>query len=67
MAIQPVILISTLVAYGMEMLKALKDTGKHPSVPSDLSIEELFRQFGSEKWDQLRTDVLCANKIAHVV
>jgi len=67
MAIQPVILISTLVAYGMEMLKALKDTGKHPSVPGDLSIEELFRQFGSEKWDQLRTDVLRANKIAHVV
>jgi 2-methylisocitrate lyase-like PEP mutase family enzyme len=67
MAIQPVILISTLVAYGMEMLKALKDTGKHPSVPGDLSIEELFRQFGSGKWDQLRTDVLRANKIAHVV
>jgi 2-methylisocitrate lyase-like PEP mutase family enzyme len=62
MAIQPVILLSTLVAYGMEALAALKATRRHPSVPGDLSIEQLFRQFGSEKWDRLRTDVLGADK-----
>jgi 2-methylisocitrate lyase-like PEP mutase family enzyme len=63
-AIQPVILLSTFIVRGREALHALKTTGKHPDVPGGLPIEELFRQFGSEHWDNLRTNVLGADKIA---
>ncbi len=52
--ILPAILLSTLVARGMEVLAALKATHTHPPVPGNLSIADVFRHFGSEKWDHLR-------------
>ncbi|MBV8522062.1 MAG: isocitrate lyase/PEP mutase family protein [Acetobacteraceae bacterium] len=64
LAIQPVLLLSTFTVRGREALEVLKTTGKHPMVPGGLSIEDLFRGFGSEYWDHLRTDVLGADKIA---
>lgn len=64
LAIQPVLLLSTFTVRGREALEVLKTTGKHPTVPGGLSIEDLFRGFGSEYWDHLRTDVLGADKIA---
>jgi 2-methylisocitrate lyase-like PEP mutase family enzyme len=63
LAIQPVIMISTLVVRAREALQALKTTGRHPTVPGDLSIEDLFRAFGADHWDHLRRDVLGADKI----
>jgi 2-methylisocitrate lyase-like PEP mutase family enzyme len=63
-ALQPEVLFSTMVARCMEALRILKTTGKHPPVPGDLSIVDVFRYFGSEKWDALRANVPGADKVA---
>jgi len=62
--IQPAILFATMVARGMEALDALKLTGRHPPTPGDLTMEDVFRRFGSEKWDHLRRNVLDPAKVS---
>lgn len=57
-AIVPTILLSMMAARGLEALAALKTTHRHPPVPGNPSIEQIFQHFGSEKWDHLRSTVL---------
>jgi len=64
-AIQPAILFATMVAHGMEALLSLKATNRHPPTLGDLTMEDVFRRFGSEKWDHLRRNVLDPAKVPH--
>ena len=54
-AILPVVILGTMVARALEALEALRQTGVHPSIPGDLSVQELFACFGAKRWDALRT------------
>ena len=62
-AIQPVILLSTFVTRGRAALRELKSTHQHPRVPGDITIEDVFRVFGSDRWDQLRENELGTEKV----
>ena len=64
-AIQPAILFATLVAHGVAALAELKATHKHPPVPGDLTMEDVFRRFGAERWDRLRVESGPAQKMPH--
>lgn len=54
LVILPAIVISTMVAAVNQALGRLQTTGKHPDIPGNLRPEDVFRQFGSERWDGLR-------------
>lgn len=64
-AIQPAILFATMVAHGMEALLSLKATNRHPPTLGNLTMEDVFRRFGSERWDHLRRNVLEPAKVPH--
>ena len=64
-AIQPAILFATMVARSMEALAALKATHQHPPVPGDLTMEDVFRHVGSERWDRLRVLGPVPAKVPH--
>lgn len=51
----PVLLLGMMVGRSLEVLSEFKTTRQHPSNPGNLSIEDIFRQFGAPEWDELRT------------
>ncbi len=55
LAILPGVILGTMVARVMEALAELKATQKHPSVPGGLTPASVFKLFGAERWDALRT------------
>lgn len=54
LVILPAIIISTMVAAVDQALASLQSTGKHPDIPGNLRPEDVFRKFGSGRWDDLR-------------
>ena len=55
LAILPGVILGTMVARVMEALAELKATQKHPPVPGDLTPAAVFKLFGAERWDALRS------------
>lgn len=54
LVILPAIVISTMVAAVNQAFAFLQSTGRHPDIPGKLRPEDVFRQFGAGKWDDLR-------------
>jgi len=54
LAIVPGLLIKSVVGICDKMLAELKATQRHPPLPKDITLPEMFRRFGSDEWDARR-------------
>src|SRR5216684_3832704 len=55
LAIVPGLLIKSVVGICDQMLAALQATGRHPPLVKEITVPEMFRRFGADDWDALRT------------
>ena len=55
LAIVPGLLIKSVVGICDRMLAELKTTRRHPTPIKEMTVPEMFRRFGSDEWDALRT------------
>ena len=55
LAIVPGLLVKSVVAICEEMLAALKSAGRHPRLPGDLTVRDLFMRLGLAEWQALET------------
>jgi 2-methylisocitrate lyase-like PEP mutase family enzyme len=55
LAIVPGLLVKSVVAICEEMLAALKSKGRHPPIPGDMTVRDLFGRLGIEEWQALET------------
>jgi 2-methylisocitrate lyase-like PEP mutase family enzyme len=55
LAIVPGLLVKSVVAICEEMLAALKSAGRHPSIPGELTVRDLFARLGLAEWQALET------------
>ena len=55
LAIVPGLLLQSVVGICDRMLAELRTGHRHPTPVRDLSLPEMFRRFGAEQWDVLRT------------
>jgi len=55
LAIVPGLLIKTVVGICEQALAELKSTGRHPPLPKEMTVREVFQLSGADEWDALRT------------
>jgi 2-methylisocitrate lyase-like PEP mutase family enzyme len=55
LAIVPGMLMQSVVAVCDQMLSALKASHRHPQPVDEMNLPEMFRRFGADEWDALRT------------
>jgi 2-methylisocitrate lyase-like PEP mutase family enzyme len=55
LAIVPGLLIKSVVGICDQMLAELKTNHRHPLPVKEISVPEMFRRFGADEWDALRT------------
>jgi 2-methylisocitrate lyase-like PEP mutase family enzyme len=55
LAIVPGLLIQSVVGVCDQMLAELKASHRHPPLIREITIAEMFRRFGADEWDALRT------------
>ena len=55
LAIVPGLLIKSVVGICDQMLSELKTTHRHPLPVEEITVPEMFRRFGADEWDALRT------------
>ncbi|HVH77268.1 MAG TPA: isocitrate lyase/phosphoenolpyruvate mutase family protein [Stellaceae bacterium] len=55
LAIVPGLLVKSVVAICEEMLAALKSAGRHPPIPGELTVRDLFARLGLVEWQALET------------
>jgi 2-methylisocitrate lyase-like PEP mutase family enzyme len=55
LAIVPGLLVKSVVAICEEMLGALKSARRHPPIPGDLTVRDLFERLGLTQWQALET------------
>jgi len=55
LAIVPGLLIKSVVGICDQMLSELKTTHRHPHPVEEITVPEMFRRFGADEWDALRT------------
>ena len=55
LAIVPGLLAKSVVGTCEAMLAELRDTGRHPRPPKEMTVPEMFRRFGADEWDALRS------------
>jgi carboxyvinyl-carboxyphosphonate phosphorylmutase len=55
LAIVPGMLIQSIVAVCDRMLAELKASHRHPQPIEEINLPEMFRRFGADEWDALRT------------
>jgi carboxyvinyl-carboxyphosphonate phosphorylmutase len=55
LAIVPGLLIKSVVGICDQMLAELKAGHRHPRLVKELTVPEMFRRFGADEWDALRT------------
>src|SRR5436305_10336305 len=55
LAIVPGLLIKSVVGICDRMLAELKATHRHPTPIKEMTVPEMFRRFGADEWDALRT------------
>jgi 2-methylisocitrate lyase-like PEP mutase family enzyme len=54
LAILPGLLIKSVVGVCEQALAALKEMQRHPPLPKEITVPEMFRRFGADDWDALR-------------
>jgi carboxyvinyl-carboxyphosphonate phosphorylmutase len=54
LAIVPALLIQSVVGVCDQALAALHETGRHPRPIAEITVSEMFRRFGADKWDAVR-------------
>ena len=54
LAILPGLLIKSVVGVCEQALAALKELHRHPALPKEITVPEMFRRFGADDWDALR-------------
>ncbi len=55
LAIVPALLIKSVVGICDQMLAELKANHHHPPLVKEITVPEMFRRFGADEWDALRT------------
>jgi 2-methylisocitrate lyase-like PEP mutase family enzyme len=55
LAIVPGLLIKSVVGICDQMLAELKASHRHPTPVQEITVPEMFRRFGADEWDALRT------------
>ena len=55
LAIVPGLLIKSVIGICDRMLAELKTTHRHPPPVEEMTVPEMFRRFGADEWDALRT------------
>src|SRR5437660_4812703 len=55
LAIVPGLLIKSVVGICDQMLAELKRSHRHPMPVKEITVPEMFRRFGADEWDALRT------------
>jgi 2-methylisocitrate lyase-like PEP mutase family enzyme len=55
LAIVPALLIKSVVGICDQMLAELKASHRHPPPVKEITVPEMFRRFGADEWDALRT------------
>jgi carboxyvinyl-carboxyphosphonate phosphorylmutase len=55
LAIVPGLLIKSVVGICDRMLAELKTSHRHPPLVKEITVPEMFRRFGADEWDALRT------------
>jgi 2-methylisocitrate lyase-like PEP mutase family enzyme len=55
LAIVPGLLIKSVVGICDRMLAELKASHRHPLPVKEITVPEMFRRFGADEWDALRT------------
>ena len=55
LAIVPGLLIKSVVGICDRMLAELKESHRHPPPVKEITVPEMFRRFGADEWDALRT------------
>ena len=55
LAIVPGLLVKSVVAICEDMLEKLGSEGRHPAIPGDLTVRNLFQRLGLEEWQALET------------
>ncbi len=55
LAIVPALLLAFVIGICEEKLAQLKAFHRHPPLPGEMTVRELFRRFGAEAWDARRT------------
>jgi 2-methylisocitrate lyase-like PEP mutase family enzyme len=55
LAIVPGLLIKTVVGICEQALAELKSTGRHPPLPKEMTVRDVFQLSGADEWDALRT------------
>jgi 2-methylisocitrate lyase-like PEP mutase family enzyme len=55
LAILPALLIKSVVGICDQMLAELKASHRHPPPVKEITVPEMFRRFGADEWDALRT------------
>jgi 2-methylisocitrate lyase-like PEP mutase family enzyme len=55
LAIVPGLLLKNVVGICDQMLAELKTTHRHPAPVKEMTVPEMFRRFGADEWDALRT------------
>jgi 2-methylisocitrate lyase-like PEP mutase family enzyme len=55
LAIVPALLIKSVVGICDQMLAELKASHRHPPPVKEITVPEMFRRFGADEWDTLRT------------
>jgi 2-methylisocitrate lyase-like PEP mutase family enzyme len=63
-AIMPSILTRTVMGACDQVLEVLKQTGRHPSPPKDISLGESFARSGAVEWDRYREQFKSAGHAA---
>jgi 2-methylisocitrate lyase-like PEP mutase family enzyme len=54
LAIVPGLLIKSIVGICDQMLAELQAAQRHPPLPKEMTVPEMFRRFGADEWDALR-------------
>jgi 2-methylisocitrate lyase-like PEP mutase family enzyme len=54
LAIVPGLLIKSVVGVCQDMLSELKATHRHPALPKEMTVGDIFQLFGADEWDALR-------------
>jgi carboxyvinyl-carboxyphosphonate phosphorylmutase len=54
LAIVPGLLVQSVVGICERVLADLRSSGRHPGLPKEITLPELFRRFGSDEWQRLR-------------
>lgn len=55
LAIVPGMLLQSVVGVCDQVLAELKATHRHPALIQEMTVAEMFRRFGADEWDALRT------------